>query len=98
MCHACHPRTVRTATRAGDGEARIDGLTLPHCAHGTATANVVLNVREGMGTGSRRLGQLQPGQSVTVWAVDGAWAIVQAENGLTGWCAVSYLALGDLTQ
>jgi uncharacterized protein YgiM (DUF1202 family) len=74
----------------------LDMLTLPHMAHGTATSLVVLNVREEMSTTARLLGQLRPNQSVTVWAVDGDWVLVQDAAGLTGWCAKPYLQLGAL--
>jgi len=77
-------------------ERRIDALSLPHCAHGVATSTAVLNVRADASIKSQVRGQLQVGQAVTVWAIVGDWVLVQADDGLTGWCARSYLVLGEM--
>jgi uncharacterized protein YgiM (DUF1202 family) len=70
----------------------VDALTLPHCAHGTAIATAERqNVREQPHTSAEILGQLLKGQTVTVWALDQGWMIVQIDDGLTGWAAAEYL-------
>lgn len=70
----------------------MDALTLPHMAHGTAICTGDrLNVREAPNTQAPVLGQLRKGQTVTVWALDGGWLIVQAADGLTGWAAAQFL-------
>jgi hypothetical protein len=43
------------------------------------------------------LGSLAWSEVVTVWAVDGGWAIVQTAAGLTGWASMTYLKVqGEL--
>lgn len=74
----------------------IDALTLPHMAHGTAIVRDRLNVRADPTTAAKVLGVLVPGELVDVWALADGWAIVQAVNGLTGWCAAAYLNMGPL--
>ena len=73
-------------------------LTLPHCAKGGATAATSgLRVRAAPLTGAI-LGSLVYNQVVDVWAVERDWALVQAGNGLTGWCSLEYLTvIGTLT-
>ena len=75
-----------------------DLLTSPHCCHGRATADTSgLRVRTAPLTGAI-LGSLVYNQIVDVWAVERDWALVQAENGLTGWCSLEYLTIiGELT-
>lgn len=76
----------------------IDALTLSHMAHGEARVKSnKLNVRAEPVTTAPILGQLAPGELVTVWALEDGWAIVQNVSGLTGWCAAEYMTLGELT-
>ena len=76
----------------------IDALTLPHMAHGEArVGSNKLNVRAEPLTTAPILGQLAPGELVTVWALDNGWAIVQNVSGLTGWCAAEHMTVGVLT-
>ena len=71
----------------------FDPLTLPICARGVATVTTSgVRVRERPETGAI-LGSLSAGQRVTVWALEANWAIVQAENGLSGWVSGQYLHL-----
>jgi uncharacterized protein YgiM (DUF1202 family) len=70
----------------------MDALTIPNCAKGSAICTADrLNVREQANTSAKILGQLLKDQTVTVWALDQGWMIVQAEDGLTGWAAAQYL-------
>ena len=72
----------------------MDALTLPHMAHGTATAKATgLRVRAAPHTQAVILGQLRQAETVTVWAVVNGWAIVQTDAGLTGWASMAYLAV-----
>ena len=76
----------------------IDGLTLPNCAKGTATATAPngLRVRATPIAGAA-VGSLAWGEVVTIWAVDKGWAIVQTPT-VTGWASMSYLEVqGALT-
>lgn len=74
----------------------VEPLTLPLCGLWWARANVSgLRVRERPVTG-QIVGSLTLGQRVTVWAVDDNWAIVQAENGVTGWASREYLTIEEL--
>jgi len=83
----------------------VDGLALPICAKGRGTANAAgLRVRSAPETGTI-LGSLRLDEAVTVWALDGGWAIVQTDDGapdhperarLTGWASAAYLVLGEL--
>ena len=76
----------------------IDALTIPHMAHGTAVVGTnKLNVRVDPTTAAPIIGQLAPGELVTVWALSDGWAIVQAVSGLTGWVVAEYMTLGELT-
>jgi hypothetical protein len=70
----------------------LDGLTIPNCAKGTATAKAKLNVRPAPQPTGAVLGQLAVAETVTVWAVVNGWAIVQTASGLTGWASMAYLA------
>ncbi len=70
----------------------MDALTLPHMAHGTAICTGDrLNVRAAPNMTSPVLGLLLKGKQVTVWALDGGWMIVQADDGVTGWASAQYL-------
>lgn len=71
----------------------IDGLTLPNCAKGRATVTAsALRVRAGPGAQFAQVGRMLPqGEAVTVWAAGGDWWIVQADDGLAGWCSAEYL-------
>ncbi len=76
----------------------IDALTLPHMAHGEARVGKdKLNVRLDPLLTAAILGQLAPGELVTVYALDDGWAIVQNTAGLTGWVKAEHMALGLLT-
>lgn len=74
----------------------MDALTLPHMAHGSATAKARLNVRAEPSAGAPILGVLVASELVTVWALADGWAIVQNVSGLTGWAAAEYLELSEL--
>lgn len=86
--------------------ADVDGLALPNCAKGRATANAAgLRVRSAPETG-QILGKLNLDEPVTVWAVEQGWAIVQTDAAapdnprlarLTGWASLAYLVVqGEL--
>lgn len=75
----------------------IDGMTLPNCAKGTATATDRLNVRDMPKVSGTALGMLASGETVTIWAVAEGWAIVQTAHGLTGYANMEWLdPLGEL--
>jgi len=75
----------------------IDGLTLPHCAKGTAAVLDRLNVRADPHTDALVVGLLLPSEVITVWAVLNGWAIVQRVDGLAGWASMAYLKpVGEL--
>jgi SH3-like domain-containing protein len=76
----------------------FDALTIPHMAHGQARVrDAKLNVRAEPQPAAPILGQLAPGELVTVWALDDGWAIVQNVSGLTGWSKAEHMTLEDLT-
>jgi uncharacterized protein YgiM (DUF1202 family) len=73
-------------------------LEWPNCAKGRATVTGdTLRVRGAPKTGAI-LGHLEQGEVVTVWAVEGDWAVVQTDDGrLTGWASMAYLTpIGEL--
>lgn len=67
-------------------------MALPQCAKGHATVTAdTLNVRQVPGTAAVIVGKLARGTLVDVWAVIGAWYLVQDATGLTGWCSAEWL-------
>ena len=76
----------------------FDALTIPHQAHGEARVKTnKLNVRGEPRPDAPILGQLVPGELVTVWTLADGWAIVQNVSGLTGWASAEHMTLGELT-
>ena len=69
----------------------VDGITIPHCAHGQARVLARLYVRSEPSKQSEQLGLLAPGELVDVWGVQDGWCIVQTVSGLTGWASLAYL-------
>ena len=70
---------------------------LPHIPHGEARVGKdKLNLRDDHELTAPILGQLVPGEVVSVYVVENGWAIVQSVTGLTGWVATAYMTLGEL--
>lgn len=70
-----------------------DMLAWPNCAKGAATVTAsALRVRAGPGLQYPQVGRLlAAGETVTVWAALPEWWLVQAADGITGWCSAKYL-------
>lgn len=80
--------------------AMVDGMTLPHCAKGTAVCGVArlrVRLRPDLAAGTV-LGFLGLGEPVRVWAVEDGWAIVDSlAQDLCGWAFAEYLQVqGEL--
>lgn len=74
-------------------------MAWPNCAKGRAVVTATtLNVRSGNGTSFSIIGKLAYGAVVDVWAVLAGWYLVQASNGMTGWCSSQYLRLSEELQ
>ena len=75
-----------------------DALDIPNCAKGRATVTATsLRVRSGPGTQYGQAGLLAHNETVTVWAALPEWWLVQAADGITGWCSAEFLrAVGQL--
>jgi uncharacterized protein YgiM (DUF1202 family) len=68
----------------------LEPMALPHCAKGTAQVledEVRVRTRKVDG---KVVGFLAKGESVTIWAVEAGWAIIQTSS-LTGWASMEYL-------
>lgn len=98
-CNRVHAPTTKTCSCRSATRGPVDALTLPNMAHGRARCDAAgLRVREAPDLYAHIIGSLALDQQVTVWALslDGKWALVQTEDGVTtGWSSLAYLSVID---
>ena len=106
LCPECNrvlaPTTTTCFCRQATRGPALDELTQPHMAHGTARSDAAwLRVREAPDLSAHIVGSLALDQQVTIWALslDGKWALVQTDAGVTGWSNLAYLTvIGELVR